>query len=247
MPCLKLTLLWLDERVIACHGAGTCCTVCAAAIGRQTIFPQFDVQEAADHIAADGAFVGLCLELVSAAVAHAHVAARERHGVAHRRHADHALVAAIILHNTINNASICCTACRPCAPARRLQPIDLLRMSSRSWGRRINRVQSKPGATYFRWLQVPGSRPRDRGDTNAPRMAATHVWYASAECLQREKSIPWHPTRAIVNVENVLEVQHAAQHAASVAATCTATQQQHSRHAMHACASATGAHLQLKR
>mmetsp|Transcript_37374 Transcript_37374/g.94277 ORF Transcript_37374/g.94277 Transcript_37374/m.94277 type:complete len:260 (-) Transcript_37374:537-1316(-) len=56
-----------------------------------------DVQQRRDLIAADGALVGLRLERAGAAVAHAHVAAWQRRGVARRRHADDALVALHVL------------------------------------------------------------------------------------------------------------------------------------------------------
>ena len=50
------------------------------------------MEQAADHIAADRALVGLSLELVRTLVAHAHVAAGQRRRVARSAHADDALI-----------------------------------------------------------------------------------------------------------------------------------------------------------
>ena len=47
-----------------------------------------DVQQAADDVAADGALIGLRLELVRTSVTHAHMAAGQRRRVAGGTHAD---------------------------------------------------------------------------------------------------------------------------------------------------------------
>mmetsp|Transcript_4012 Transcript_4012/g.11461 ORF Transcript_4012/g.11461 Transcript_4012/m.11461 type:complete len:280 (-) Transcript_4012:636-1475(-) len=116
---------WPTRHLRSCAGAGRSGSAGSASTARLSL-ADLDVQQAADDVAADGALVGLRFELVGAPMAHAHVAARQRHGVARRAHADHTLVAAVVLHHAVHQPGV--AAGRARRAARRLQTVDLLQL-----------------------------------------------------------------------------------------------------------------------